>query len=158
LRYYFCIAEIELAQQNRVDLVVDTVEKEDDFTWSSDDEQEEPLCAESLKDAAEPNTVVPNEANSVVEMVMDAVADDIGGLEANAENPAVSQRENETEGASELENPVLEPKEPKEVDDAQHVQLEDQNSGSSYDIVEKPQISPTTLAMLDKEEEWGGWD
>jgi hypothetical protein len=160
VRYYFCIAEIELAQQTRADLVVDTVENDDDFTWSSDEEKEEVIPSSKAVDEVvevnstashEPITDAAEEGKETDESFGDAHSLEKG-------NVLIAKEGSQTSSTKEQELPLSDPAEVKEMDDGQNIQVEDQHSGSSFDIVEKPQISPTTLAVLEKDEEWGGWD
>ncbi len=183
VRYYFTISEIELAQQVRAGLA-DT--QEEDFAWSSDEEVSKDLAkseqvqeegqqdihTEVVKEVpvdevqqvakeglVDNNQVVVEDSDvKIQEQIAEALAEDVKsltveqkdtgsfstGLEENVEKPPVVS-------GSESGNP------PEKVDEVK--ENTEENVNGSFDMVSKPQISPTTLAIIEKEEEeWGGWD
>jgi hypothetical protein len=184
LRYYFCIAEIELAQQTRADMVLNSGTQEEDFAWSSEGEEEPVVAGDAVKEVADivdlndatvngatldSTTDTPAVTSETINTPNTDEATPVKVAEESTKEPL--EKDAETENVKlEAEDDVQEKIAEALSDSVQSVSNEDlqietrdqenhdMQSGSSFDIVEKPQISPTTLQLIDKEEEWGGWD
>jgi hypothetical protein len=192
-RYYFCIAEIKLAQQTRADLVENNQAKEEDFSWSSEGEDNEEEVAQAVVDMGlletkedggiiELKTYEPDQGieeshnNEQVEERLGSEQKDVvtSAFGANVENeltealldgvPSAPSLKNKTDlfNTDEIvpeSNSNFTSTSSYRPDSDLAVPPEEQHSGSSFDMVETPRISPNTVDIIEKEEEeWGGWD